>query len=346
MNTKISSLSKILLLISAVLLIISIFVPIWNIYLDAAQYPEGLRLQIWANSIQGDVDIINGLNHYIGMKTLHTDDFIEFTVLPYLLVAFAIIFVITAILGKRKWLMLSFILFLLFGILAMVDFWIWEYNYGHNLSPDAPIKVPGMAYQPPLIGFKQLLNFGAYSIPAIGGWLFVSAGILLLIALIYEFKLNKVKTGMKTYQFILPFMASFSFLFLSCTENQEVPIALNKDTCDFCKMTISDKKFAAEIVTDKGRTYKFDDAICMLDYVKAQSDLKVKKLIISEFIGENKFIDATTAWYIHSKELRSPMRGNIAAFSTQEDAAQYARKYSTSTIVWGDLMSDETHKIE
>ena len=74
-----------------------------------------------------------------------------------------------------------FILFVVFGIVAMIDFWRWEYNYGHNLNPDAPIIVPGMAYQPPLIGFKQLLNFGAYSIPAIGGFLFVGVGIILVV---------------------------------------------------------------------------------------------------------------------------------------------------------------------
>lgn len=53
--------------------------------LDAPQYPEGLMLEIWPNKIAGDVDIINGLNHYIGMKTLKTSDFIEFTVLPYII---------------------------------------------------------------------------------------------------------------------------------------------------------------------------------------------------------------------------------------------------------------------
>ena len=60
----------------------------------------------------------------------------------------------------------------------MVDFWLWEYDYGHDLDPAAAIKVPGMAYQPPLIGFKQLLNFGAYSIPASGGWIFIGVGVI------------------------------------------------------------------------------------------------------------------------------------------------------------------------
>lgn len=190
---KISKLSRSLLFIAAVALIISLFVPIWRIYLDAPQYPEGLSLQIWANAIAGDVEIINGLNHYIGMKTLHTKDFIEFTILPYLIAAFALLFVIAAITGKKRMLYISFWAFVIFGIVAMADFWKWEYDYGHNLDPNAAIKVPGMAYQPPLIGFKQLLNFGAFSVPDVGGWLFVTAGVLILVAVLTESKILKRK---------------------------------------------------------------------------------------------------------------------------------------------------------
>ena len=77
--------SRILLMLSGVLLLFIIKVPIWRIELNAPQYPEGLGLLIHADGIKGDVEIINGLNHYIGMKTLHTEDFIEFTILPYLI---------------------------------------------------------------------------------------------------------------------------------------------------------------------------------------------------------------------------------------------------------------------
>ena len=166
------------------------FVPIWRIDLDAPQYPEGLRLLIYANKLGGDFDIINGLNHYIGMKTLHANDFIEFTVLPYIIGFFALLFIIVAAVGNKKFMYVLLGLFAAFGILAMVDFWRWEYNYGHNLDPKAAIIVPGMAYQPPLIGYKQLLNFGAYSIPDIGGWIFIAVGILLLIFVIIEIRLN------------------------------------------------------------------------------------------------------------------------------------------------------------
>jgi copper chaperone NosL len=76
----------------------------------------------------------------------------------------------------------------------MIDFYRWNYNYGHDLDPNAPIQVPGMSYQPPIIGYKQLLNFGAYSIPDTGGWIFMGVGLLLLTAVTIQFLKNKKTT--------------------------------------------------------------------------------------------------------------------------------------------------------
>lgn len=191
MKNNISMLSRILLIIAAGLLVYSVYVPIWQIDLDAPQYPEGLNLKIFADKLGGDVEIINGLNHYIGMKTLHAEDFIEFSILTYIIFFFAAFAAVAAFLGKKKILYTLFSLFVLFGIVAMVDFWRWEYNYGHDLDPHAAIIVPGMAYQPPLIGFKQLLNFGAYSIPDTGGWLFIGSGVLMLVTVFKELKFSK-----------------------------------------------------------------------------------------------------------------------------------------------------------
>lgn len=185
--------ARIIAFVCGLFLLAVLFVPLWQIELAAPQYPEGLVLKMYPNKIAGDVEIINGLNHYIGMKTLHTKDFIEFTVLPYIIISFATCCFLIAYLKKRKWLTIVFTLFVLFGILAMVDFWRWEYAYGHDLSADAPIQVPGMAYQPPLIGYKQLLNFGAYSIPDIGGILFIVVGLLLMIAVIMQYLPKKIK---------------------------------------------------------------------------------------------------------------------------------------------------------
>lgn len=188
---KIDRIPRFLLLIASVMIMLVLFFPFWRIELDAPQYPEGLKLEIWAHKLAGDVDIINGLNHYIGMKTMHTKDFFEFAILPYLIIGFSLLGLLCFAFNKRKLLFAFFILFLTFGIVALIDFYRWEYNYGHNLDPTAPIQVPGMAYQPPLLGFKQLLNFGAYSIPDIGGFLFMGAGFLLLCAVFLQFKKKK-----------------------------------------------------------------------------------------------------------------------------------------------------------
>lgn len=190
----IKSIHRIILLICGIALLAVIFLPIWRIELDAAQYPEGLELHIYSYKLDGQVEIINGLNHYIGMKTLHADDFVEFTVLPYIIGIYALAFIVAGLLARRKWMYILLGAFLVFGIVAMVDFWFWEYDYGHNLSDDAPIKVPGMAYQPPLIGYKQLLNFGAYSIPDIGGWIVITCGLLLCYCVYreWQFSTNKI----------------------------------------------------------------------------------------------------------------------------------------------------------
>lgn len=195
---NLSSLTRVITFLCGLMLIVVLFVPLWRIELSAPQYPEGLVMKMYPNKLAGNVDIINGLNHYIGMKTLHTEDFLEFTVLPYIIVFFAVFSLFVAlIVKKRRWLIALLIMFILFGVIAMIDFWRWQYNYGHKLNPDAAIIVPGMAYQPPLVGYKKLLNFGAYSVPDTGGWVFIGVGLLLLTAVVVEFKKKSkyAKTG-------------------------------------------------------------------------------------------------------------------------------------------------------
>ncbi len=133
-TTKLALVSKILLFIIAGLFIGSLFVPMWQIDLDAPQYPEGLVLKLHANKIGGDVEIINGLNHYIGMATLHTENFIEFKILPYIVGAFSLISIALIFINNRKFVLAFFGTFILFVILAGVDFYRWNYEYGHNLN--------------------------------------------------------------------------------------------------------------------------------------------------------------------------------------------------------------------
>lgn len=326
-----------MLYLTSAFLMLSIIIPIWRIELDAPQYPEGLTLLIYSYKLGGNVDIINGLNHYIGMATLHAENFIEFTVLPYLIGFYALLFIVTALLGTKRGLYIAFSAFVVFGIVAMIDFYRWEYEYGHNLDPNAAIIVPGMAYQPPLIGFKQLLNFGAYSIPDLGGWLFVSGGLLLLMAVLNEtgfldrFRKNKSKAKVTAAILLLSFISS-------CGPKGPQPIKLNKDECDYCKMTITDNRFGAEMITDKGRVYKFDDLSCMINDVNSKPK-SIRSYYVHCFVDPGKFIDAPTAVYVMDQSIKSPMGGNTAAFTNPSSAKQFADSIHQKTMNWNQVLA-------
>lgn len=195
MKKKLSIFAKVSIFIAIGCIAMLWLVPMWRIDLAAPQYPEGIFMQIWINDVKGDVDIINGLNHYIGMKTIHKEDFREFVYLPIVLAAFCIFGLLVLIRNRRIGYYIWTGALLLIAVLSMYDFWKWEYDYGHNLDLTAPIKVPGMAYQPPLIGYKKMLNFEALSQPDIGGWCFIAATLLLTCVSVYEWKRAK-RTGL------------------------------------------------------------------------------------------------------------------------------------------------------
>ena len=183
---KLQPISRIVVVVSAVLLITAYFLPLWRILMWAPQYPEGLGMKIWINNITGDVKIISALNHYIGMRHIEVSMFPEFKYMVYI-VAFVIAAGMLAALINRRYALIGYTLLIVAcGIAALVDFYLWGYDYGHNLDPHAAIVVPGMAYQPPLIGTKQLLNFTAFSGPDAGGWIFMASGGLTIAALVYE----------------------------------------------------------------------------------------------------------------------------------------------------------------
>lgn len=159
--------------IGVMMLAASYFFPIWTIDLNAPQYPEGMGLRIWADEIRGagehDLNNLNKLNHYIGMKEIDPDAIPELKIIPFIIL-FMVLFGAVVFMTKNKKLLLAWnIILILFLLIGIYDFYMWEYDYGHDLNPNAPIKVPGMAYQPPLIGSKQLLNINAVSLPGIGG---------------------------------------------------------------------------------------------------------------------------------------------------------------------------------
>ncbi len=172
--------SRPLLALAAVMLGASLFFPLWRVSLIAPQYPEGLGMYIWAHTVAGvtesDLQNINGLNHYIGMATIVPDSIPELRIIRPGIIAMALLGLGAAWAGRRRWMLAWTGALLIAAVVGIGDFWRWEYDYGHNLDLEhAPIQIPGMSYQPPLIGSKKLLNFTATSYPATGGVLAILA---------------------------------------------------------------------------------------------------------------------------------------------------------------------------
>lgn len=188
--------SKILIIVASLILILTFFFPLWYIDLEAPQYPEGIGLEIWINKITGqqehDLENINGLNHYIGMKRIEPDAIPELTIMPFVIIFMTLFGLISGILGKRILVYIWIVLFVVMAAVGLYDFYLWGYDYGHDLDPNAAIKVPGMAYQPPLIGSKMLLNFNAVSMPHFGSLIIA---VVVLIAVIALFLDRKNKTS-------------------------------------------------------------------------------------------------------------------------------------------------------
>jgi hypothetical protein len=179
-----------LLVAAASLLLVSLaFLPLWEVRLHAPQYPEGLGLLIRLHTVSGlkpnDLQSINGLNHYIGMKPIHPDAIPELRWMPWIVAGLVLTGLLAAIRGSRRLAWIWLVTFVVIGGVGLWDFWRWEYDYGHNLDmQNAILIVPGMTYQPPLIGSKQLLNFTASSWPAPGAWMIVLSIALVAVALL------------------------------------------------------------------------------------------------------------------------------------------------------------------
>ena len=332
--TKLTKIERVIVAIASLSLIIIYFVPIWRIDLFAPQYPEGLTMKIWINDIKGQIDIINGLNHYIGMRKISVAMFPEFDFLIYVVGFYILLGLMVAIIGSRK-ILFWYLIFTAFGgMFAIYDYYRWGYEYGHNLDDTAPIKVPGLSYQPPLLGHKRLLNFDAYSLPDIGGWIVIAAASVMILVWFFDwYRAHKMKMKLSS-----ALVTSFILFFLASCSSRPEPLKIGTDTCHLCKMGIADPKFGSEIITKKGKVYKFDDMGCMIRFMKAGGvdEKSIMRTIVLNYENPNEFIDAEKAVLLSSELTKSPMGFNLAAFSNPDAAAKLAG--TTGKIIsWKEL---------
>ena len=182
-----SKTSRLLTLAASLLLAAALILPTWRIDLIAPQYPEGLGMRIHLGAIDGvrqyDLQNINELNHYIGMRVIQAADMPELRYMPWVVAALAVLGLGVAA-QRRRGLLIGWVGALVTaGAAGMADFWWRTYSYGHTLDMDtAVIKIPGMTYQPPIIGTKQILNFTASAWPASGGLVILLAFVVAAMA--------------------------------------------------------------------------------------------------------------------------------------------------------------------
>ena len=192
--------SRIVMIVGALLLLGLFKFPLWNITLEAPQYPIPLGMDIHITKFAGandehDIKNINLMNHYVGMKYI-PETIPEFKIFQIVIGIMVVLGVLVGFKMNYKWFLYWFILMSILGIAGMYDFYLWEYDYGHDLDPHAIMKFTNpdgsvMGFQPPLLGSKQILNFVAHSYPRLGAWMMFSGMGLTFIAYFLGIKESK-----------------------------------------------------------------------------------------------------------------------------------------------------------
>jgi copper chaperone NosL len=323
------------MLAASLLIGVALVRPLWHIGLVAPQYPEGIGMYIWASRITGekphDLQSLNNLNHYIGMKPIVPESIPELRFMPVILAALIGGGLLAAATGRRPLLWAWTALFGATSLAGLADFWRWGYDYGHDLDPTAAIKVPGMSYQPPLIGTKQLLNFQATSWPGVGGLALMAALAIAVILCVVEWR--RSRRGV--------LMAGSLAAVAACGAPGPRPIVLGETPCEHCHMTISDPRFAAELVTTHRRIRMFDDAGCLAAFVAdgAGDAGAIRSLWVSDFLHPGIMVTAEEAHFVRSDSLRTPMDTRVVAVARREAADSLAQAMGGVVVAWEDVVA-------
>ncbi len=137
--------------------------------------------------------------------------------------------------------------------------------------------------------------------------------------------------------------AALSFLFVilvGCKVEPE-PLKFGTDGCHFCKMTLMDKKFGGEVVTTKGKVFKFDDANCMINFINTgeldERDIAFRMMI--DFSQPEKLIDVSHAHFLKGESIKSPMASQVAAFEDYEVMKKYKKDLNAIYLTWGEVVT-------
>lgn len=178
-------LPTILFTAAAILLLISLFLPWWQLKLEAPQYPAGLYVHAYVNHLQGDVGEIDGLNHYIGMRPLNEAAEFERTISIIGIIGLTLL-ILAAVFVHNRWAALLTLPALLLPAIFLIDLQYWLANFGQNLDPTAPLSSSVKPFVPRVLGRSKIAQFGTIATPGPGLWLAIVASVLILIGLFFH----------------------------------------------------------------------------------------------------------------------------------------------------------------
>lgn len=174
-----------LLLVARILLLVSLFLPYWQMDLVAPQYPNNLHLTAYVNQLAGDVEEIDGLNHYIGMRSLYEAAQIERSVGVYAMILFVVLLELASFIHSR-WTVLLVIPVMFFPIVFLLDLHLWMSHFGQNLDPNAPLSNSVDPFVPPVLGTGMVGQFKTVAWPGVGLILSAIASLVMLLALYFH----------------------------------------------------------------------------------------------------------------------------------------------------------------
>jgi copper chaperone NosL len=369
--------TRLLLALAAVVMLPVFVAPLWSIRLTAPQYPEGLGMNILVHDVQGhdrhDLQNINILNHYIGMQPIEPEAIPELKIMPVVLGALIGTGLLVALVGK-PWLMAGWlVVFLGAGIAGLVDFYVWNIDYGHNLSPDAPIRIPDMTYSPPLIGSAQILNIRATSYPHLGAYLLGLSALLAGWSVFRAFRkrgeADSVRKesgpavaggpGMDAAQEdrrqpLLAGLVLIPLLLAGCSGEAAIPgdgtlpqasavdrMVYGEDQDPYCGETVEVVRWGGELRTVGGERLRFRSVECLAAYLLdgRVDDREVAEVKVVDFPHGWKLIDVEEATFLHTPNLSSPTRLNLMAIEADKMAVNLQAAYAGRLIGWDDVLA-------
>jgi copper chaperone NosL len=359
--------SRLILSLAALLLIPVYWLPLWSIRIVAPQYSDGLGMYVGLRDIWGhrqhDIQNINILNHYIGMKAIDPAIVDVLTIMPWVVGFLIVSGLVAAVIGKR-WLVIGWLVaFAVLGAAGLYEFYSWKYDYGHNLDPRAPIKIPGMTYQPPFLGTKQLLNMTTTSLPTWGTLLIALSflgGVLSLVTARFPLFGRRdgavpepdgapdgaLRTGMLSASAATAMIALVAIA-AACSPPQATAEARATEAkfpagvaCAYCDGVTVEARFGGQLTTVEGDVYRFMSVECLAGFL-LEGRVPAERIVALEVVdyshGE-RLIDATTAHYVRMQFERSPNGLDLAAVATERVAGTLHYFHGGERMDWARVL--------